>query len=179
MRSHRRQPARLPCPWDSPGKNTGVGCHFLLQCMKVKSERSHSVVSDSSRPHGLQPTRLLHPWDFPGKSTGVGCHCLLRCTCYMKIDSSLCNLGTIPIEIDLPLNFSPFHLIKVELSLIFLCYWGTTYNHISTQISRVHLHPCYLPMDTPVYSPHRWHWRTFQHPRMFLPRQYHLYYYYY
>ena len=28
----------LPCPWDSPGKNTGVGCHFLLQCMEVKSE---------------------------------------------------------------------------------------------------------------------------------------------
>ena len=38
MRSHRRQPNRLPRPWDSPGKNTGVGCHFLLQCMKVKSE---------------------------------------------------------------------------------------------------------------------------------------------
>ena len=35
---HRRQPTRLPCPWDSPGKNTGVGCHFLFQCMKVKSE---------------------------------------------------------------------------------------------------------------------------------------------
>ena len=35
---HRQQPTRLPCPWDSPGKNTGVGCHFLLQCMKVKSE---------------------------------------------------------------------------------------------------------------------------------------------
>ena len=34
---HRRQPTTLPCPWDSPGKNTGVGCHFLLQCMKVKS----------------------------------------------------------------------------------------------------------------------------------------------
>ena len=33
-----RQPNRLPRPWDSPGKNTGVGCHFLLQCMKVKSE---------------------------------------------------------------------------------------------------------------------------------------------
>ena len=33
---HRRQPTRLPRPWDSPGKNTGVGCHFLLQCMKVK-----------------------------------------------------------------------------------------------------------------------------------------------
>ena len=38
VRPHTRQPARLLCPWDSPGKNTGVGCHFLLQCMKVKSE---------------------------------------------------------------------------------------------------------------------------------------------
>ena len=36
LRLHRRQPTRLPCPWDSPSKNTGVGCHFLLQCMKVK-----------------------------------------------------------------------------------------------------------------------------------------------
>ena len=35
---HRRQPTRLCHPWDSPGKNTGVGCHFLLQCMKVKGE---------------------------------------------------------------------------------------------------------------------------------------------
>ena len=38
VRPHRRQPTRLPRPWDSPGKNAGVGCHFLLQCMKVKSE---------------------------------------------------------------------------------------------------------------------------------------------
>ena len=38
MWPHRRQPTRLARPWDSPGKNTGVGCHFLLQCMKVKSE---------------------------------------------------------------------------------------------------------------------------------------------
>ena len=44
VRPHRRQPTRLPCPGDSPGKNTGVGCHFLLQCMKVKSE---SEVSQS------------------------------------------------------------------------------------------------------------------------------------
>ena len=34
----KQQPTRLRCPWDPPGKNTGVGCHFLLQCMKVKSE---------------------------------------------------------------------------------------------------------------------------------------------
>ena len=38
MRTHRRQPTRLHHPWDSPGKNTGVSCHFLLQCMKVNSE---------------------------------------------------------------------------------------------------------------------------------------------
>ena len=38
MWPHRQQPTRFPHPWDSPGKNTGVGCHFLLQCVKVKSE---------------------------------------------------------------------------------------------------------------------------------------------
>ena len=38
VRPHRWRPTRLPRPWDSPGKNTGVGCHFLLQCMKGKSE---------------------------------------------------------------------------------------------------------------------------------------------
>ena len=38
VRPHRWQPTRLPHPWDSPGKNTGVGCHFLLQCRKVKCE---------------------------------------------------------------------------------------------------------------------------------------------
>ena len=38
VRPHRQQPTRFPHPWDSPGKNTGVGCHFLPQCMKVKSE---------------------------------------------------------------------------------------------------------------------------------------------
>ena len=38
VRPHRRQPPRFPRPWDSPGKNTGVGCHFPFQCMKVKRE---------------------------------------------------------------------------------------------------------------------------------------------
>ena len=50
VRLHRGQPSRLRHPWDSPGKNTGVGCHFLLQCMKVKSEsevaRSCSTLGD-------------------------------------------------------------------------------------------------------------------------------------
>ena len=77
LQPHRWQPTRLPSPWDSPGKNTGVGCHFLLQCMKVKSESEVAQSCPTLRPHGLQPTRLLHPWDFPGKSTGVGCYCFL------------------------------------------------------------------------------------------------------
>ena len=83
---HRRQLTRLLCPWASPGKNTGVGCHFLLQCRKVKSEseviQSCPTLSGS---HGLQPTRLLYPWYFPGKSTRVGFHCLLQVECYSAI----------------------------------------------------------------------------------------------
>ena len=79
LQPHRWRPTRPLHPWDSPGKNTGEGCHFLLQ-KKLQKERkgSRSVVSNSLRSHGLQPTRLLHPWDLPGKSTGVGCHHLLR-----------------------------------------------------------------------------------------------------
>ena len=64
---HRQQSTRLPRPWDSPGKNNGVGCHFLLQCLKVKSEQwklSRSVVSDSSQLlgssiHGIFQARVL------------------------------------------------------------------------------------------------------------------------
>ena len=70
VRPHRWQPTRLPRPWDSPGKNTGVGCHFLLQCMKVKSERevtqSCPTLSDSmdyslpgSSIHGIFQARVL------------------------------------------------------------------------------------------------------------------------
>ena len=72
VRRHRRQPTRLRRPWGSPSKNTGVGCHFLLQCMKVKSasEVAQSCLTLSDPMD--QPTRLLRSWDFPGKSTGVG-----------------------------------------------------------------------------------------------------------
>ena len=70
MQPHRRQPTRLPRPWDSPGKNTGVGCHFLLQCMKMKSERevtqscpTCSDPMDCSPPgssvHGIFQARVL------------------------------------------------------------------------------------------------------------------------
>ena len=69
-RPHRQQHTRLPHPWDSPGKNTGVGCHFLLQCMKVKSEsevaQSCPTLSDpmdwslpASSIHGIFQARVL------------------------------------------------------------------------------------------------------------------------
>ena len=102
-RPQRWQPTRLPRPWDSPGKNTGVGCHFLLQCRKVKSESEVAQSCPTRRPHGLQPTRLLHPWDFPGKSTGVGCHCLLHVISYgisnlgNSVKTKLCMLSCVQL----------------------------------------------------------------------------------
>jgi len=81
VRPHRRQPTKLPHPWESPGKNTGVGSHFLLQCMKVKSEsevaRLYPTLSDpmdcslpGSSVHGIFQARVLE-WGaitfyFPG-----------------------------------------------------------------------------------------------------------------
>ena len=72
LRPHRQQPTRLPRPWDSPGKNTVMGCHFLLQCMKVKSESESEVAQlcptlsdpmDCSLPgssvHGIFQARVL------------------------------------------------------------------------------------------------------------------------
>ena len=70
VRPHRQQPTRLPCPWDSPSKNTGVGHHFLLQCVKVKSESgvaqscpTGSDPMDCSPPgssvHGIFQARVL------------------------------------------------------------------------------------------------------------------------
>ena len=70
VRPQRRQPTRLPRPWDSPGKNPGVRCHFLLQCMKGKSEsevtQSCPTLSDpmdcsppGSSAHGIFQARVL------------------------------------------------------------------------------------------------------------------------
>ena len=70
VQPHRRQPTSLPHPWDPPGKNTGVGCHFLLQCMKVKSASevaqscpTRSDPMDCSLPgssiHGIFQARVL------------------------------------------------------------------------------------------------------------------------
>ena len=84
VRPHRQQPTRLPRPWDSPGKNTGVGCHLLLQCRKVKSKsevaQSCPTLSDpmdcsppGSSVHGIFQARVLE-WDaiaFSNKAASV------------------------------------------------------------------------------------------------------------
>ena len=77
LATHGLQPTRVLRPWDFPGKSTGVGCHFLLQCMKVKSE---SEVTQSCPP-------LSDPWTaahqappsmgFSRQEYWSGCHCLL------------------------------------------------------------------------------------------------------
>ena len=88
VRPHRWQPTRLPRPWDSPGKSTVVGCHFLLQCMKVKRESELAqfcpTLSDpmecslpGSSIHGIFQARVLEwvplpsPNDYLNKCKGI------------------------------------------------------------------------------------------------------------
>ena len=123
VRSHRWQPTRLHCPWDSPGKNTGVGCHFLLQCTKVKSE---TEVTQSF------PT-LSDPMDcsLPGSSVhGISrqeCHCLF---CYMNLSlpnsySDIYEGGTL-ILLYIPFTFS-------------YCLWGSENVQTTTQLHSFHM----------------------------------------
>ena len=85
VRPHRRQPTRLPRPWDFPVKNTGVGCHFLLQCMKVKSESEVVQLCPTLRDpmdcsltgssiHGIFQARGLE-WGAIAFSEALTCSC--------------------------------------------------------------------------------------------------------
>ena len=91
VRPHRWQPTRLPRPWDSPGKNTGVGCHFLLQCVKVKNEsevtQSCPTLRDSmdcsppgSLVHGSFQARVL---EWGAIAVKYICSCMYMCTCVL------------------------------------------------------------------------------------------------
>ena len=115
VRPHRRQPTRIPRPWDSPGKNTGVGCHFLLQCMKVKREsevtQSRLTLSDpmdcsltDSSVHGIFQARVLE-W-------GVIAFSILLC--YAKLLQS-CPTLCDPIDGSPPGSPVPgiLHLLKL------------------------------------------------------------------
>ena len=117
VRPHRRQPTRLPGPWDSPGKNTGVGCHFLLQSMKVKSESEvaqlcltlHNPMDCSlsgSSAHGIFQARVLE-WGaiaFPIRGYKGG---------YLQLCSVLVELITA-----ISLHTDKFHSESLLVSLI-------------------------------------------------------------
>ena len=88
-------PPGSPCPWDSPGKNTGVGCHFLLQCRKVKSEsevtHSCSTVSDpmdcsppGSSVRGIFQARILEWGAIAFSSSVAHCQSLIQTTYYFQ-----------------------------------------------------------------------------------------------
>ena len=99
VRPHRRQPTRLPRPWDSPGKNTGVGCHFLLQCMKVKSESEvaqscPTLATPWAAAHQAPPSMGLSKQKYwsgvPLPSLVLGLvHCILSRVLWCK--SSVCS----------------------------------------------------------------------------------------
>ena len=95
VQHHRRQPTRLPRPWDSSGKNTGVGCHFLLQCVKVKSEsevaQSCLTLSDpmecsppGSSVHGSFQARVLEWIKKKKKQTNKKIQCMTKPTTVKK-----------------------------------------------------------------------------------------------
>ena len=112
VRLHRSQPTRLPHPWDSPGKNTGVGCHFLLQCMKVKSEsevaQSCPTLSDpmdcslpGSSIHGIFQAKVLE-W-------GAIAFSELKCECMLSHFSRVppfVTLWTVAVQAPLSKGFS-------------------------------------------------------------------------
>ena len=130
MRPHRRQPTRLHRPWDPPGKKTGVGCHFLLQCMKVKSEsevtQSCPTLSDpmdfslpGSSVHGILQARVLE-WDAIAFSAPYGTQYLnfskdimwYSMWNYLSVDlKGLLNLCT-----HQPMDFGWLLLICVEIT---------------------------------------------------------------
>ena len=103
VRPHRWKPTRLPRPWDSPGKNTGVGCHFLLQCMKMKSlSRVRLFATPWTAAHQAPPSmgfsrqKYWSGMPFPSLQELVLKICKLNKTIY---PSTLQNLKGVKISI--------------------------------------------------------------------------------
>ena len=142
VRPHRQQPTRFSGPWDSPGKNTGVGCHFLLQCMKVKSESEVTqqclILSDpmdcrlsGSSVHGIFQARVLEwgaiafsenlcydPTDvwvcfLILHSIGVSCSITKLCCCCSATESCLSLCD--PMDSSMPSLLVPHYLLKFVL----------------------------------------------------------------
>ena len=141
LRPYRRQPRSLPHPWDSPGKNTGVGYHFLLQCRKVKSEsevaQSCPTLSDpmdcslsGSSVHGIFQARVLEwvviafskqSWSVQFSSVAQSCPTLCNPMnkarqASLSITNSWSSLKLMPIEWVMPSS----HLILYRPLLLLL-----------------------------------------------------------
>ena len=134
VRPHRRQPTRPPCPWDSLGKNTGVGCHFLLQCMKVKSESEVTQPCptlrdpmDCSPPgssvHGIFQARVLE-W---GAIAFSGSGLILACLHYKIWDFCLFSGSLFKPHVDLIFSTRQ-NLLYVKKLYAFYAFLGVCYS---------------------------------------------------
>ena len=127
VRPHKRQPTRLPRPWGSPGKNTGVGCHFLLQCMKVKSE---SEVTQSC-------LTLATPWTAAYEAPPSMGFSRQECWSGVPLPSLGCSLGVSQLaEMLLPLAEclimvleTPAWLFPSLVTASKWCVWDFCHNH--------------------------------------------------
>ena len=136
VRPHRRQPTRFPHPWDSPGKNTGVGCHFLLQCMKVKSERE---VAQSC------PT-LGNPMDcsLPGSSVhGIFQARVLEWGAIAFSENSAIALPFLECHIDGFIQYVTFPLINMHLRSTHVFAWQDSLFYLSVN----KLHCMHMPLQ--------------------------------
>ena len=127
VRPHRREPTRLPHPWDSPGKNTGVGCHFLLQCMKVKIEsqvtQSCPTLRDpmdcsppGSSVHGIFQARVLEWGAIAFSNNGILSSVQFISVaqlCPTLCDPMNCSTPDLPVHHQLP-EFTQTHVHRVS-----------------------------------------------------------------
>ena len=156
MWPHRRQPTRLPHPWDSPGKNTGVGCHFLLQCMKVKNEsevaQSCPTLSDpmncslpGSSVHGIFQARVLE-WGAIAFSDPLAIVNYKSAFCHYRFAFSGHFIHMVYMEVQIMWSFMNFF----PLSLMF-----SKFIHVVT-ISIIHciLLPNSIPLCVNSLRPH-------------------------
>ena len=141
---HRWQPTRFPHLWDSPGKNTGVGCHFLLQCMKVKSEsevtQSCQTLCDpmdcsppGSSIHGIFQARILE-WGAITFSRGVPldkhkkkkmfAYIFLIQIVWLQYGSCWCELLNMTLSLALGFRYSLSHPVTSECSHMLYCDWA-------------------------------------------------------
>ena len=147
MRPHRRQLTRLPHPWDSLGKNTGVGCHFLLQCMKVKSEsevaQSCPTLSDpkdyslpGSSVHGIFQARVL---EWVAISFSRGSSRPRDRTQVSHIAGKCFTIMNILFHVNFFFSLTPFILLSYP-PLIFLTYSTPSGSRQAMLIADVHIY---------------------------------------